>query len=140
MGYDYHGGNVVRCILERWARGWFSYQWYLIWNLEIFFHQPSHWTRRKVKVHLAWDNDVVVQHERKVWNFKCMFLKNIEVIDFHDLSSSLYFSTQSNLKMVDFMNVKYWHCTIIFPTNYRIFKDKVIPSDNVFPGSCKEAK
>ena len=25
-------------------------------------------------------------------------------------------------------------------TNYRLFKDKVVPSDNVLPGSCKEEK
>ena len=25
-------------------------------------------------------------------------------------------------------------------TNYRLFKDKVLPSDNVLPGSCEEAK
>ena len=25
-------------------------------------------------------------------------------------------------------------------TNYRLFKDKVLPSDNVLPGSYKEAK
>lgn len=42
--------------------------------------------------------------------------------------------------MVDFMNVKYWHCTIIFPTNYKMFKDKVLSSDNVLLGSCEKAK
>ena len=41
--------------------------------------------------------------------------------------------------MADFMNVKYWHCTIIFPTNYRIFKDKILPSYNVFSDSYEEA-
>ena len=25
-------------------------------------------------------------------------------------------------------------------TNYRLFKDKVLSSDNVFPGDCEEAK
>ena len=42
--------------------------------------------------------------------------------------------------MGNFMNVKYWHCTIIFSTKCRIFKDKVLPSDSVLPGSCEEAK
>jgi hypothetical protein len=41
--------------------------------------------------------------------------------------------------MVAFINVK-WPCTFLLPTNYRIFKDKVFPSDNVLPGSCEEAK
>ena len=41
--------------------------------------------------------------------------------------------------MVDFMNVK-CHCTFVFPTNYKLFKDKVLPNNNVFPRSCKEAK
>ena len=41
--------------------------------------------------------------------------------------------------MVDFMNVKL-HCTFVFPTNYRLFKYKVLPNDNVFPGSSEEAK
>ena len=37
------------------------------------------------------------------------------------------------------MNVKL-HYTFVFPTNYMLFKDKVLPNDNVFPVSCKEAK
>ena len=41
--------------------------------------------------------------------------------------------------MVDFMNVK-WHCTFVLLANYKLFKDKVLPNDNVFLGSCKEAK
>ena len=48
--------------------------------------------------------------------------------------------TQSTLKMVNFMNVKYQHCTIIFPTNYRLFKGKVLLRDNVLSDSCKEEK
>ena len=50
-----------------------------------------------------------------------MFLDNIEVIELPDKSSSLYFITHYNLKMVDSMNVKYWHCENIFPTNCTIF-------------------
>ena len=41
--------------------------------------------------------------------------------------------------MVNFMNVK-WHYIFVFPTNYRLFKDKVLLNDNVLPGSCKEEK
>ena len=41
--------------------------------------------------------------------------------------------------MIDFMNIK-WHCTFVFPTNYRLFKDKVLPNDNFLHGRCKEAK
>lgn len=48
--------------------------------------------------------------------------------------------SQSTLKMVDFTNIQYWHCIIIFPTNCRLFKDKFLLSDNVFLGSCEEAK
>lgn len=32
------------------------------------------------------------------------------------------------------------HLILSMITNYRLFKDKVLPSDNVFPGSCEEAK
>ena len=28
----------------------------------------------------------------------------------------------------------------MFPTNCRLFKDNVLPSDNAFPDNCKEAK
>ena len=50
--------------------------------------------------------------------------------------------------MVNFMNVNNYidinvHLILIYFsifTNYKLFKDKVIPSDNVFPGSCEEAK
>jgi len=42
--------------------------------------------------------------------------------------------------MVDFMNVKYLHYTIIFPSNYMILKDKVLLSNNILSSSCKEAK
>ena len=40
------------------------------------------------------------------------------------------------------MNVNnYWHVHLILSmTNYRLFKNKVLPSDNVFPDSCEEAK
>ena len=37
------------------------------------------------------------------------------------------------------MNVK-WHCTFIFPTNFRLFKDKVLLNDNVLSGICEEVK
>ena len=48
--------------------------------------------------------------------------------------------TQSKLKNVDFINIKYLHCTIIFPTKCKLFKDNVLSSDNVLSGSCEEAK
>ena len=68
-----------------------------------------------------------------------MFHNTFEVTD-HQLPYVLsIFFTQRTLKMVDSMNVK-WHGTFIFPTNCRLFKDKVLPGDNLFPGSCKEAK
>ena len=31
-------------------------------------------------------------------------------------------------------------CTFVLPTNYKLFKDKVLMNDNVFLGSYKEAK
>ena len=37
------------------------------------------------------------------------------------------------------MNIK-WNYTFMFPTNCRLFKDKVFLSDNVLPDSCEEAK
>ena len=49
--------------------------------------------------------------------------------------------------MVNFMNVNNYiginvNLLIYFSmiTNYRLFKDKVLSSDNVLPGSCKEVK
>ena len=70
-----------------------------------------------------------------------MFLGNFEVID-HQVPYILRnIITQSTLQMVNFMNVNnYWHCTFILSANYGLFKYKVLPSDNVFPGSCKEEK
>ena len=35
------------------------------------------------------------------------------------------------------MNIK-WHCTFLFPINYRLLKDKVISNDNVLLESCEE--
>ena len=47
--------------------------------------------------------------------------------------------------MVNFMNIKNYiginvHLIFSIITNYKFFKDKVIPSDNVLPGRCEEAK
>ena len=50
--------------------------------------------------------------------------------------------------MLNFMNVNNYidinvHLILIYfsmITNYRLFKDKVLPSDNVLPDSCEEAK
>lgn len=42
--------------------------------------------------------------------------------------------------MVNFTNIKYQHCTIIFPTNCGLFKDKVLPSDNVLSSNYEDAK
>ena len=39
--------------------------------------------------------------------------------------------------MVDFMNIK-WHGTFTFPTNYRLFKYKVLSNDNLFLESFLE--
>ena len=69
-----------------------------------------------------------------------MFLSNIEVID-HQVPYILRnLVTQSPLKMVYFMKIKYLHCTFIFPANYRLLKDKVFSSDNGFPNSVPKAK
>jgi len=47
--------------------------------------------------------------------------------------------------MVNFMNVNNYiginvHLIFSMITNYKLFKDKVLLSDNVLPGSCEEAK
>ena len=47
--------------------------------------------------------------------------------------------------MFDFMNVNNYigfnvHLIFSMITNYRLFKDKVLPSDNALPGRCEEAK
>ena len=119
-------------------------------SLKIFFHHPSLWTWRSVKVYPVGDNDVTIQLERKFWLVKCMFLRNFEV-SYHKVLPYInlrnIISTQWTLQMVNFMNVNNYisinvHLLIYFSmiTNYRLFKDKVLPSDNVFSGSCKEVK
>jgi hypothetical protein len=67
-------------------------------------------------------------------------MSNIEVIDQQVpyINFEKYCHT-INIRNGFFYNVKL-PCTFIFPTNCRIFKDKALPSDNVFPGSYKEAK
>ena len=71
-----------------------------------------------------------------------MFLRNFEVID-HQVPYILRnLVTQSTLQMVNFMkvnNIGIVHL-IFSMTNYRLFKDKVLLSDNVLPGSYEEAK
>ena len=47
--------------------------------------------------------------------------------------------------MVNFMNVNNYididvHLILSMITNYKLFKDKVLSSENFFLGSCKEAK
>ena len=47
--------------------------------------------------------------------------------------------------MVNFLNVNNYidinvHLIFSMITNYRLFKDKFLLSDNVFPGSCEEEK
>ena len=46
--------------------------------------------------------------------------------------------------MVNFMNANNYisinvHLILSMITNYMLFKDKVLPSDNIFLGSCEEA-
>ena len=41
----------------------------------------------------------------------------------------------------NYIGINYVHLLIFYMiTNYRLFKDKVLPSDNVLHGSCKETK
>ena len=67
-----------------------------------------------------------------------MFLGTFEIIELQVPYIVRNLVTQSTLKMVDFMNVK-WHCTFLFPTKWSLFKDKLLLSDNVFPDNCEEA-
>ena len=77
-----------------------------------------------------------------------MFLGNFEVsyhkfLPYINLRNKI--NTQWTLQMVNFMNVNNYidinvHLILSMITNYRLFKDKVLPSDNVLPGSYKEAK
>jgi hypothetical protein len=54
----------------------------------------------------SWENNVIVQLERKFWHVKRMFLDNIGVID-HQVPYNLRnFFTQSTLKMINYINIK----------------------------------
>jgi hypothetical protein len=71
-----------------------------------------------------------------------MFLDNIEVIDqqvpYIDFAKSCH--STINIRNGFFYKLKLPCTLILLPTNCRIFKDKVLPSDNVLSGSCEEEK
>ena len=85
---------------------------------------------------------------KQILDFWMHVLGNLEV-SYHKVLPYInlrnIISTQWTLQMVNFMNFNHYisinvHLILSIITNNMLFKDTVLPSDNVLPNSCEEAK